>query len=59
MARNIHSDEDVLKLLREIGVHLASGMDVQFACRTAGNSDATYHTSCNKFGGMDRSHLAV
>ena len=58
MARKRHSDEDVLRLLREIEVHLASGMDVQSACRTAGISDATYYTWRKKFGAMCRSHLA-
>jgi len=40
MARKRHSDEDILKLLREVEVHLASGSDVGTACRTAGISDA-------------------
>ena len=40
MARKRHSDEDILKLLREIEVCLASGSDVTSACRTAGISDA-------------------
>ena len=31
MARKRHSDEDVLKLLREIEVHVHSGMDVTSA----------------------------
>lgn len=58
MARKRHSDEDVLNLLREIAVHLSSGMDVQSACRTAGISDATYYTWRKKFGGMGRSQLS-
>jgi hypothetical protein len=33
MARKRHSDEDILKLLREIEVKLASGIDVPSACR--------------------------
>ena len=33
MARKRHSDEDILKLLREIEVHVHSGMDVVSACR--------------------------
>ncbi|MCB1507044.1 MAG: hypothetical protein KDJ47_18925 [Hyphomicrobiaceae bacterium] len=36
MARKRHSDEDILKLLREIEVRLASGSDVSAACRSAG-----------------------
>lgn len=58
MARKRHSDEDVLKILREIEVRLASGADVATACRTAGISDATYYTWRKKFGGVSRSHLS-
>ena len=43
MARKRHSDEDILKLLREIKLHLAGGADVATACRAAGVSDATYY----------------
>ncbi len=43
MARKRHSDEDILKLLREIEVHVHSGMDVASACRKAGVSDKTYY----------------
>ena len=59
MARKRYSDEDVLRLLREIELHLASGSDVETACRTAGISDATYYTWRKKFGGMGRSQLAA
>ena len=52
MARKRHSDEDILKLLREIEFHLSSGMDVSSACRSAGVSDATYYTWRKKFSGM-------
>lgn len=58
MARKRHSDEDILKLLREIEVHLASGSDVTSACRAVGISDATYYTWRKKFGGMARSQLS-
>jgi transposase-like protein len=57
MARKRHSDEDILKLLREIDLNLASGSDVPTACRSAGISDATYYTWRKKFGGMGRSQL--
>jgi len=57
MARKRHSDEDVLKLLREIEVHLASGSDVPTACRKAWISDATYYTWRRKFCGMARAQL--
>ncbi len=58
MARKRYSDEDVLRLLREIEVHLATGVDVPTACRSAGISDATYYTWRKKFGGMGRSQLS-
>ncbi|MEO0625233.1 MAG: transposase [Pseudomonadota bacterium] len=58
MARKRHTDEDALKLLREIEVHLATGHDVSEACRKAGISDATYYNWRRKFGGMGRSQLS-
>ena len=58
MARKRHSDEDILKLLREIELHLAGGADVATACQTAGVSDATYYNWRKKFGGMGRSQLS-
>ncbi|WP_298935143.1 hypothetical protein [uncultured Ruegeria sp.] len=41
MARKQYSDEDILKLLREIELKLADGDDVRMACRGVGVSDAT------------------
>ena len=58
MARKRYSDEDILRLLREIEVHLATGKDVPSACQMAGISDATYYTWRKKFGGMGRSQLS-
>jgi transposase-like protein len=58
MARKRYSDEDVLRLLREIEIHLSTGADVPTACRSAGISDATYYTWRKKFGGMGRSQLS-
>ena len=58
MARKRHSDEDCLRLLREIEVHLSGGSDVGTACRAVGISDATYYTWRKKFGGMGRPQLA-
>ena len=57
MARKRYSDEDILKLLREIELHLAGGADVATACRAAGGSDATDYNWRKKFGGMGRSQL--
>jgi hypothetical protein len=41
VARKQYSDEDILKLLREIELKLADGDDVRMACRRVGVSDAT------------------
>jgi putative transposase len=54
MARKSHSDEDILKLLREIEVHVHSGMDVVSACRKAGVSDKTYYASRPTFSATNR-----
>jgi putative transposase len=58
MARKRYSDEDILKLLREIEIHIYGGMDVVSACRKAGVSDKTYYSWQKKFGGMGRSQLS-
>jgi len=58
MARKRYSDEDILKLLRKIEVHLYDGMDVISACRKAGISDKTYYGWRKKFGAMGRSQLS-
>lgn len=58
MARKRHWDEDILKLLREIELNLASGNDVGTACRSIGISDATYYNWRNRFGAMAKSQLS-
>ena len=58
MAQKRHSDEDILMLLREIELRLASGSDVASACRAVGISDATYYTWRKRFGGMGKSQLS-
>ncbi len=57
MARKRYSDEDVLNLLRQIELGLASGSSVATACRSAGVSDATYYNWRKKYGGMSKSQL--
>lgn len=52
MARKRYNEEDILRLLREIEVHLHGGMDVVSACRTAGISDKTYYGWRKRYGGM-------
>jgi len=58
MARKRHSDEDCLRILRQVDVELAAGADVATACRSVGISDATYYTWRKKFGSMGRSQLS-
>ena len=52
MARKRYCDEDVLKLLREIDVHLHDGLDVVSAGRKVGISDKSYYYWRKKFGGL-------
>ena len=58
MARKRYSDEDALKILREIDVHLHDGLDVVSSCCKAVISDKTYYHWRKKFGGMGRSQLS-
>lgn len=58
MARKRYSDEDILKLLREIEFRLADGNDVRLARRSVGVSDATYYNWRRRFGGMGKSQLS-
>jgi len=57
MARKRYSDEDVLNLLRQIELSLASGSSIEMACRSAGISDATYYNWRKRCGGMGKSQL--
>ena len=58
MAWKRYSDEDVLKILREIDVHLHDGLDVVSACRKAGISDKPYYYWRKKFVGLGRPQLS-
>lgn len=58
MARKRHSDEECLRILRQVEVDLAAGSDVTTACRSAGISDARFYTWRKKFGSMGRSQLS-
>ena len=57
MARKRFSDEDILNLLRQIELNLASGRYVQMVCRSAGVSHATYYNWRKRYGGMNKSQL--
>ena len=58
MARKRYNEEDILRVLLEIEVHLHGGMDVVSACRTAGISDKTYYGWRKRYSGMGRSKLS-
>ena len=57
MARKRYSDEECLRILRQVEVELAAGADVATSCRSAGISDATFYMWRKKFGSMGRSQL--
>jgi transposase-like protein len=57
MARKRHSDEDCLKILRQVELDMAGGADVAKVCKTVGISGATYYTWRKMFGGMARPQL--
>ena len=54
MPRKLYSDEDALKVFREIEIHLYDGPDVVSAYRKAGISDKTYYYWRKKFAGLGR-----
>lgn len=58
MARKRYSDDDILKLLREIELKLAEASDAQRSCRAVGIGDATYYNWRQRFGGMARLQLS-
>jgi len=58
MARKRYNDEEALKVLREIEVHLHDGLDLVSSYRKAGISDKTYYYWRKKFGGVGRPQLA-
>ena len=53
MARKRYGEEDILRLLREIELHLHGGMDVLSACRTSGISDKTYYGWRKRYGASE------
>ena len=58
MARKRYSDEDALKVSREIDIRLHDGLDVLSACHKAEISDKTYYNWRKKFGGLGRPQLS-
>jgi hypothetical protein len=58
MARKRYSDEDILKLLREMEIYLSSGSDISSACRSVGISPSR-HLLCNCLPGNGRNLLQL
>ena len=52
MRRKHFQPEQVIPKLREIDVHLQTGLSVKEAARKAGVTDATYYKWKKKYGGM-------
>ena len=52
MTQKRFSEEDILGILRQIELDLASGVTVETAIRTIGISDATYYKWRKLYGGM-------
>ena len=57
MARKRFSEGNILGLLRQMEIELASGSDVPTACRNAGVSVPTYYSWRKRYGGMGKSQL--
>ena len=57
MTRQRFSEEDILGILRQIELELASGGTVETSVRTAGISDATEYKWRKLYGGVGRSKL--
>ena len=57
MTRKRFSEEDILGILRQIELELASGGTVETSVRAAGISDATYYKWRKTYGGMGKSKL--
>ncbi len=53
MARKQHSVEQIIRLLREVEVKLATGCDVAFACKKAGITKQTYYRWRKTYGGLE------
>jgi len=59
MARKRCNEEDILRLLREIDIHLQGGADVVITCRIAGISDKTYHGWHKRYTGATGARFSV
>ena len=52
MTRKRFSEEDILRILRQIELELARSVTVETAIQTIGISDVTYYKWRKLFGGM-------
>ena len=53
MVRKQHSVEQIIRLLREVEVELAKGIDVPVACKKAGITKQTYYRWRKTYGGLE------
>ena len=53
MARKQHSVEQIVRLLREVEVGLATKLDVGTACKKAGITKQTYYRWRKTYGGLE------
>ncbi len=53
MARTQHSVEQIIRLLREVEVKLATGCDVAVASKKAGITKQTYYRWRKTYGGLE------
>ena len=57
MTRKRFSEEDILNILRQAEMHLASGSTVKSAIRAVGIGDATYYKWRKMYGGIGKAKL--
>lgn len=55
MAKKGHSTEQIVSILRQVEVEMASGKKLDEACKTAGISVNTYYKWKNNYGGLNLS----
>jgi putative transposase len=57
MKRKRHTPEEIIKKLRQAGVLLAGGKNVEEVCRALGTSVATYQRWKSQYGGVKKDAL--
>ncbi len=57
MSRKRFSDNDIIRILREVEVNIGDGMDTDSACRKSGISPQTYYRWRGNYGQMTNSEV--